>query len=303
MPPLVYKSLGADKVTIRPFKVHKTQVLSYTSGSGSGSLEINIATGIALADVREFDSNTSPTNEDGSYQEPLYETVVHTFYDSALYTSRSITFPACGDGDRGFTPEGSLYVVNVDQRHYGEGIRRGTFVIDVPVYSGSIVDDSAGKLYVSGALGEASNSVVGNVFYNLGVAVVNRLVQTGSAGDLIQQDFSTSSLGGIYVPSGSVVQTTFDAALTIYEYQTIATINPGEFNYSINPSAYGRTAPTGSVLGPLVIDAMATGSLSPYVTTIGLYNDHYELIAIAKVPRPIKRIRNSQQSFVIRFDI
>ena len=285
MPPLVYKTLGSDSVTIRPFKVHKTQVLSYTSGSGSNSPELNVATGIALADVLEFDPNTSPTNEDGSYQEPLYESVENLFYDSALYTSRSITFAAGGDGDRGFTPSGSVYVVNIAQRYWGEGVKRGTFVLDALAHgTGSIIEDAAGRLYVSGA-----TTPVGNIFYNLGVAVVNRSLNSGSG---VVWD-------GLVVNGGDTVRTTFDASLTIYEYRILATIEPGEFNYSINPSAYGRTSGSN---GALVIDEMATGSLNPYVTSIGLYNDHYELIAIAKVPRAIKRLRNSQQSFVVRFD-
>jgi len=294
MPPLVYKTLGSDSVTVRPFKVHKTQVLSYTSGSGSNSPELNVATGIALADVLEFDPNTSPTNEDGSYQEPLYETVEHTFYDSALYTSRSITFPAGGDGDRGFTPANSLYVVNIAQRYWGEGVRKGTFVLDAPLHgTGSIIEDAAGRLYVSGAV---TNSVIGNIFYNLGVAVVNRSLTSGSTGELVVDS-------GLYVGAGDTVRTTFDASLTIYEYQILATINPGEFNYSINPSAYGTSsAEFLSGNSPLIVDSMGTGSLNPYITSIGLYNDSYELVAMAKLPRAISRLRTGQQSFVIRFD-
>jgi len=288
MPPLVFKTLGSDSVTIRPFKVHKTQVLSYTSGSGSNSPELNVATGIALADVLEFDPNTSPTNEDGSYQEPLYESIEHLFYDSALYTSRSVTFAAGGSGDRGFTPSGSVYVVNVAQSYWGERIRKGTFVLDAPPGSGSIIEDAAGRLYVSG-----SDNVVGNVFYGLGIAVVNRATASGSGSELVVDD-------GLFIAGGDTVRVTFDATQTLYEYQIIATINPGEFNYSINPSARGKFS--GSTGQTFVVDEMASGTLSPYITEVGLYNDYYELVAVAKLPRPIKRLRNTQQSFVIRFD-
>ena len=305
MSPLVYKTLGSDNVTIRPFKVHKTQVLSYTSGSGD--IEgLNVATAISFpintvvtesyVDRTGFDPFSLPTNEDGTYQEPLYESVVNLFYDSALYTSRSIVFSAGGDGDRGFTPSGSVYVINFPQSYWGEGIRKGTFALTISGSTGTVVDDPGGRLYVSGAL---TSSVIGNLFYNLGIAVINRL--TGSIGGVSVLPQSTSSLGGIYVPSGSTTQTTFDATLTIYEYQIVATINPGEFNFSLNPSAYSLIgASTGS--RPRVADVMVSGTLNPYVTTIGLYNDYQELVAVAKLPRPIKRLRNSQQSFVVRFD-
>ena len=292
MPPLVYKTLGSDDVTIRPFTVHKTQVLSYTSGSGTGS-DLYLNTGAVLTDPIEFDPNTAPTNEDGSYQEPLYESVEILFYDSAPYVSRSVTFPAGGDGNRGFTPTGSVYVVNVAQPLDGEGVRAKTFTLDAPsAGSGSLIDDGSGRLYVSGS----NSAAVGNIFYSFGVAVVNRLTSAASSGELVQDT-------GLYVPSGSVINVTFDATQTIYEYQVMATINPDEFNYSINPSAYGFTDDaSGSSSGIKVIDEMATGSLSPYVTTIGLYNNNYQLLAIAKVPRAIKRLTTSQQSFVVRFD-
>jgi hypothetical protein len=34
-----------------------------------------------------------------------------------------------------------------------------------------------------------------------------------------------------------------------------------------------------------------------------MYNDNYDLIAVAKVPRPIRRIVEMDQTFVIKFDI
>lgn len=103
---------------------------------------------------------------------------------------------------------------------------------------------------------------------------------------------------GLMLESGSTLQATFKSTQTIYEHKVIATINPYEFNSSINPSAFG-TSITGSAL---VKDEMLSGSLSPYITTIGLYNDKLQLVAVAKLPRPIKRLAKTQQSFVVRFD-
>jgi hypothetical protein len=49
-------------------------------------------------------------------------------------------------------------------------------------------------------------------------------------------------------------------------------------------------------------EEMANGNLKPYVTTIGLYNDSNELMAVAKLSTPIQRIFNTQQIFIVRFD-
>jgi len=315
------KALGKNDVTIRPFKVHKSQTTTYVSGSGTFA-EMNVATarrfpltetflsGSVLSgpdsgssiiltqsflEINDFDVNTADQNEDGTFQEPLFGTVEQTFYVSGA-ESGSATFAAAGSGIRDFPLSESAYVVNVAQRLWGEGIRRGSFQITTPAAgSGTIEDDGTGRLFVSGAGG--SLNVVGNVFYNLGVAVINR-IQGASGSELIQES-------GMFFPEAATLKVNFEASLLLFEYSIIATMEPGEFNYSNNPSALGRTG-IGSTLegpGPKIQDLIGSGTLSPFVTTIGLYNDRQQLVAVAKVPRPIKRLVNSQQSFIIRFDV
>ena len=46
-----------------------------------------------------------------------------------------------------------------------------------------------------------------------------------------------------------------------------------------------------------------TGSfLTPMITTIGLYNDACELLAVAKLPQPIKSEPDIPVNFIVRFD-
>ena len=46
-----------------------------------------------------------------------------------------------------------------------------------------------------------------------------------------------------------------------------------------------------------------TGSfLSPFITTIGLYDDNCDLVAVAKLPQPIKSEPDIPVNFIIRFD-
>ena len=47
----------------------------------------------------------------------------------------------------------------------------------------------------------------------------------------------------------------------------------------------------------------ATGSIfTPYVTTIGLYNDSQDLIAVAKVAQPTPLSTNTDTTFLINYD-
>ena len=52
---------------------------------------------------------------------------------------------------------------------------------------------------------------------------------------------------------------------------------------------YSSTDPTGSYL-------------APYITTIGLYNDENEMVAVAKLPTPIKNLPDYDMNFIVRFD-
>ncbi len=56
----------------------------------------------------------------------------------------------------------------------------------------------------------------------------------------------------------------------------------GETNYSENPSFISGS--TGEVIYDDFIDNPTT-----YITTVGLYNDVNELIAVAKLSRPLKK--------------
>jgi hypothetical protein len=47
----------------------------------------------------------------------------------------------------------------------------------------------------------------------------------------------------------------------------------------------------------------STGSfLAPFITTIGLYDDNCDLVAVAKLPQPIKSEPDIPVNFIIRFD-
>jgi hypothetical protein len=42
--------------------------------------------------------------------------------------------------------------------------------------------------------------------------------------------------------------------------------------------------------------------LTPFITTIGLYDDNCDLVAVAKLPQPIKSEPDIPVNFIIRFD-
>ena len=68
----------------------------------------------------------------------------------------------------------------------------------------------------------------------------------------------------------------------------------GSVNHSISGSwsdydTSGSIDPTGSYL-------------APYITTIGLYDKSGEMVAVAKLPKPIKNLPDYDVNFIIRLD-
>ena len=88
----------------------------------------------------------------------------------------------------------------------------------------------------------------------------------------------------------------FRGSYTVYTHNFRCRTSETQLNYSQNPSI------TSGSLGD--IKDFATGSyFRPYVTTVGLYNDSDELIAIGKMGQPIPKSKYMDMTFVVKFDI
>lgn len=293
------KVITPDNYLIRPFRTNKSWTFDYAYLSGSNPSEVRIdLASEPPADWRSFDTGTEGVNEDGIYTRLLYASVQHTFYTGSPNETTGSRYTSIGARDKKFYPTGSqFYVVNIEQKTYGEGVRPGTFELSAGVSTASIVDDGFGRLVST----VDTASVVGNIFYGLGVAVVKQ--DTGSySGSLVTDR-------GLYLDTGSVVTVQYAGIHTIYEHNIICTVEPGEMNFSTNPTMRNPTLSgsfSASVFvpstGSIASDLVFSGSLEPYFTTLGLYNDVGEMVAIAKFPRAIRRVTNTQQSVIVRLD-
>ena len=82
----------------------------------------------------------------------------------------------------------------------------------------------------------------------------------------------------------------------IYENEIRCKVSENEFNLSHNPTL--TTHNSGS-LRPFAI----TSDFSPYVTTIGLYNNRSELLAVAKLAQPVPLSSVTDTTFVVKYDL
>jgi len=82
----------------------------------------------------------------------------------------------------------------------------------------------------------------------------------------------------------------------VYEQEVRCKVGENDFNMSLNPTI--STDNSGSLRN------FATSSFfAPYVTTVGLYNNRNELLAVAKLSQPIPLSSTTDTVFVVKYDI
>ena len=82
----------------------------------------------------------------------------------------------------------------------------------------------------------------------------------------------------------------------IKNQQTIfVRVNSDEMNYTNNPTMKSNDD------GKLLFDSFAHNPYA-YITTVGLYNDNNDLLAVAKSSKPIQKSFNSEVSITVKLE-
>jgi len=268
------------------------------------------------------------------YKIPTYWSIRHLYYRDGNKPYHSF-----GNSDTNKTfrnLHNKVNVISVPQKLYGEQIKPGSVKLtdDSTSQTFTLYDDSRGNLYdntysasfaafVSSSFDDSkltangSGSAVGNVFYEQGLICIT---DTGSYGQTGRGEGTDGW------------ELDYKATHTIYEHEIYCNIGKSEFNRTMNISATsGRSGSISVAAGsPEVHRVFAPGDnpqggsgslqssyeatefginhtthsdFAPYITTVGLYNDNCELLAISKLGRPIKRDKGEGFTVVVRFDV
>jgi hypothetical protein len=219
-----------------------------------------------------------------------------------------------------------FYAITIDRARYKESLFPGS--LNLTLYSASnsitLTDNSldtttitysdAGRVFqiVSGSngtattatiLGSISNGMTVSGSYGLFLPDVGTIILNAAALDLpfasggIALNTLRTSNTNVNNPlrlystaSGRIGMTTgsFTSSFSLNSQETITSdfvfcrARNAEFNYTENPSFISGS--TGAVLYDLFINSPTT-----YITTVGLYNDSNELLAVAKLSKPLKK--------------
>ena len=300
-----------NEPTLTTFITSSTQV-----ASSNGDYYINVFNSSSLTDI-QFAIAYGDVDGSGSIE---YDSAVPGKSPSSTSYGQYRTL-VLGDENAEFTFGGvtapNFYVISIDRNRYEEGLFPGSttlkldvggndlFLTDNSQVSTTVEFNDAGRVYqlVSGSAGTVFDTTATG-------GGVNGYSASGSYG-LFLPDISTyilnpSALDAAIADGGIVLGTTrgdnvdsenagrlYDAivdgaSFTANSEETITSdfifVRPrsSEFNYSENPSFISGS--TGEVLYSSFINNPTT-----YVTTVGLYNNANELLAVAKLSTPLEK--------------
>ena len=136
-------------------------------------------------------------------------------------------------------------------------------------------------------------NIIGNIFYKSGEVLISD-PRPKYANSILGRTGSFDYGGRTHGFSGEFRSTT-----TFYEYQVICKIRKNEFNLSQNVSLREGGDPNTYELR----DFVTSSYFNPYITTVGLYNDNNELMAIGKLANALEKRDDVDMNIIVRWDI
>jgi hypothetical protein len=324
----VFKQFQASDIIVSPFEVNKSFTFSGAASFTGSNVSIDRFLGKNINDTL-FNPSSDPTTGQISiqYQRLIYNSIKELYYSNFLNSTASYgASPNSASLIPGVNIEGDIYVgsnssqgryynypqttltfehyfptssdsyigvLSIPVNLFGNQIQPGSFIWSAD--GDSIYDDGEGNLifYPTG-------KICGNIFYPHGLAIITSDSQpqgdtygTAIYGSSLYGTSDTELIGNFVTSSN--VTCSFSSSLTIYETQYKCTSRENEFNFSLNPSII-----SGSEGEPY---SYVTSSLfSPYVTTVGLYDEDQNLLAIGKLSQPLPSSPTTDTTILINID-
>jgi hypothetical protein len=293
----VYKSLTTSDVIVTPFKVNKSFSFQGASAITASNVGIDRFQGKNITYVSG--SNTTGQIKIQS-QALIYNSIKQLYYTNYLrgengspVLTSSINPDGVRIGQTGVQPSYENYlsntllanrvfptgsndvigVMSIPSNLFGEYIKPGTFSYTNTM--ATYTDNSEGGLF-------NGSTKVGDIIYEHGIVIMTEN-NSGNTSKFVLDSNVTCS---------------FQSTMTIYESQYKCTFSPNEYTYTQNPSAISSSSNSG------VVHDFLTGSyFQPYVTTVGLYNNANQLVAVGKLSQPLQSSNVTDTTILVNLDL
>jgi len=206
----------------------------------------------------------------------------------------------------------SFLAIVVNRARYKQMIYPGSIQIRLSGFNPYITDNSritpiveytpAGRRYSlgSGSFGNgvmpagSTEGVYGYLYPDVGVIILNynAISVLNSA---VQRQPNTNNNNNEQLRS-RLARFTLQSQETITSDFVFCRARNAEFNYSVNPS-FSVSASAGTILYDDFIQNPTT-----YITSVGMYNDNNELLAVAKLSKPLKKDFTKEALIRVKLD-
>ena len=287
-----------------------TSVFQVLPTSPGAAVQFDIAYGNAKGSGSAYYSSLYPRLTPASTTYGQYRTMILEDENT------NFTF---GDGTNSVTPN-DFWVISPDRARYKESIFPGSFNLALKVGSNTVflTDNSkdikiqtflgSTRAYqiVSGSNGSAYKStgyVTNSGSYGLLLPDIGTIILNP---DALSQDIGLTPTRTANTPNGTNQTLLFNAissgaSFTMNSQETITSdyvfcrARNSEFNYSSNPSFISGS--TGEVIYQQFIN-----NPQVYMTTVGMYNDANECIAVAKLSKPLEKDFTKESLIRVKLD-
>lgn len=260
-----FKSLKRSNVFLTDYVSKKSWTISGSEFESRGIRILSWESGSLPYYPKESDK------VDGYYPKLAYREAQQAYFDGmqsdgSVSGSRDLNLQTTITISTSRKLETEYTVISIPKSCFGINIDEGSLELNV---QGTRLTDR------EGILRDSQGITVGDVVYNQGLIIIRNLSYTSSL---------ISSLKAL-----DNVSLKFRSVKPIFTYNIDCTVFDREFNKTYNPSA--------------TEELQDNPDFTPYVTTIGLYNAANELMAVAKLSKPIKKASNVDMTFNVSLDI
>jgi hypothetical protein len=233
--------------------------------------------------------------------------IVYGQYRNLVYGTETQNFTFDGT-----TTSDSIWVINVSRARYKESLLPGSLSLTLRGTSGSLnlIDDSS-TTNLTRFVGEnkyyniISSSITNSPVYGLFLPDLNTIIlnsnqltgSAGAAGYFVSQSKGNTAVNNpLFLYNALVSGSSFklNSSETISARYFFTRIKNSEYNYTSNPSIIDAN---GNLLYTTLINNPQT-----YITSVGMYNDNNELLAVAKLSKPLVKDFTKEALIRVKLD-